>query len=265
MKRSKLSFLMIASLIFFLTTAFYPAYAFGSNKPKGQVIPEVDGIYDVQSHPGLKVRVFVHKARPNKPGTPGGSSTLQCTLVDPAGEATVNGAGWIIPSGTWKYRVNQNVPSTISSSINEVVNMAFTAWKNILPTRSGVSLAFDGSTSVNRAVRDGQNIIAWGRTSGSALGVTYVWYQNGVALELDTIMNQKFSWNWGGGSTQCAYTNVYDAQNILTHELGHWFGLDDEYDQNLYQNHTMYGYGAKMEVKKDTLTAGDIAGINNIY
>ena len=38
MKRSKLSFLMIASLIFFLTTAFYPAYAFGSNKPKGQVI-----------------------------------------------------------------------------------------------------------------------------------------------------------------------------------------------------------------------------------
>lgn len=79
-------------------------------------------------------------------------------------------------------------------------------------------------------------------------------------------MNEKSSWNWANQNTNllCGWTNVYDAQNILTHELGHWFGLDDHLTAN-YQNNTMYGYGSKGEVKKDTLTQGDIDGINAIY
>jgi len=158
------------------------------------------------------------------------------------------------------------VPSTISPNLGTIINNSFAVWENALPTGSGVTLAYDGPTSANRAVYDRQNIIAWGRTSGSALGVTYIWYQNGIAIELDTIMNEKFSWGWANQSTNplCAYSNVYDAQNILTHELGHWFGLNDHYTAD-YVNNTMYGYGSKGEVKKDTLTAGDIAGINLIY
>ena len=59
--------------------------------------------------------------------------------------------------------------------------------------------------------------------------------------------------------------NAYDAQEILTHELGHWMGLGDMYDAANYQNATMYGYGSKAEVKKDTLSTGDISGIGVIY
>ena len=46
--------------------------------------------------------------------------------------------------------------------------------------------------------------------------------------------------------------------------LGHWFGLDDEYD-TAYSNNTMFGYGSKAELKKITLENGDKIGIDNIY
>ena len=108
--------------------------------------------------------------------------------------------------------------------------------------------------------------MAWGRTSRSALAVTYTWYytNTGEVADVDTIMNNSYPWSWGGGSATCAYPNSYDAQNILTHELGHWMGLDDKYTEE-FINNTMYGYGSPREAKKDTLTNGDIAGLLTIY
>ena len=93
-------------------------------------------------------------------------------------------------------------------------------------------------------------------------------------MELDTIMNNKFKWAWSDPATwasqpgyisgTCAYQGVYDAQDILTHELGHWYGLDDEYATNYLYN-TMFGYGYTGQTNADTLTTGDIAGIKSIY
>lgn len=236
-----------------------------ADKPGTAEIPEVDGVYDVAGHPGMKVRVFVHKApgKPDHAGKPGPSSTLQCGLADPASTAVTAPAGWVIPTGSWTYRVNTAVPSSISSNLTAIVGNAFATWMGVSDLNNKVTLLRGPDTSASRAVLDGQNIVAWGRTSGSALGVTYIWYQGGIANEIDTIMNNKFAWNWSN-QTGCAWTNVYDAQNILTHELGHWFGLDDHYTAS-YQNNTMYGYGSTMEVKKDTLTAGDAAGIAALY
>lgn len=261
-------FLIIFSLVALiaLTLSFTVVLAKNKQAVDDQNLPEEEGVYDVSGHPGMKLRVFVHRAKPG----PAPEPTLQCSLPDPASDAMVAGAGWRIPSGiSWKYRVNPNVPASLGSGLSSIVTNSFAAWTGALPASSGITLAYDGTTAANRAVGDGQNIIAWGRTSGSALGVTYIWYQNGVALELDTIMNQKFSWYWSdpatwGSEPTCAYTGVYDAQNILTHELGHWFGLDDHYTSD-YTNNTMYGYGSKGEVKKDTPTAGDITGLNSLY
>lgn len=228
-------------------------------KPVSTDIPEVDGVYDVAGHPHMKVRVFVHKAN----AKPGSGSSLQCGLADPASAAVDASAGWVIPTGNWTYRLNPAAPGSLGSNVTTIVANSFATWMGISDLAGKVNLIKGANTSANRAVFDGQNIIAWGHTSGSALGVTYIWYQSGVAIEIDTIMNNKFAWNWSS-QTNCAWTNVYDAQNILTHELGHWFGLDDHYTSD-YANNTMYGYGSKVEVKKNTLTAGDIAGIQNLY
>jgi len=275
MKRNKFNILTIISLIFLLIIAFYPAYAFGEKDTKGQDLPEVEGVYDVPGHPKLKLRVFVYKAK----ATPGATTppSLVCSLTDDNTSTSMPArTGWKLPSA-WTYSLNpSSVPATVGgSNLGTMARDAFNRWT--AASGEKVNLTEISTNTKTRAARDYQNIIAWGRTSGSALAVTYTWYypSTGEVVENDTIMNKKFTWYWSdpaswssnpnntAGAT-CAYQGVYDAQDILTHELGHWFGLDDHYTAD-YANNTMYGYGAKTETKKDTLTNGDISGIQAIY
>jgi len=227
---------------------------------KNSDIPEQNGTYDVPGHPELKVRVFVHKAKPSPSPTP----VWQCGLSDLDSSAVVDAAGWKLPSN-WTYNLNPaNVPALIGSANWPIIaGNSFNVWGKAISNKVNVTRGVNAT--IARQSLDGKNIVAWGTASGPTLGVTYIWYNKitRLVVELDTIMNKKFIWTWSGVST-CAYTNSYDAQSILTHELGHWFGLDDEYDSK-YINNTMYGYGFKGDAKADTLTAGDIDGVEAIY
>lgn len=223
-------------------------------------IPEKNGDYPDPEHPGLRVHVFVYHPKPARPDTSQPVS-ITCPDNDPTSGPVVPPAGWHLPP-TWTYTLNTNVPSTVgSTNLPIIAANAFSEWTGA----SGISiLRTTPNTSVSRAKYDRQNIIAWGRTSGSALAVTYTWYYpgTGLAAETDTIFNSKFPWYWQ--SSKCTDANSYDAQDILTHELGHWMGLDDTYT-DAYVDNTMYGYGSKGEVKKNTLTTGDTQGIQAIY
>ena len=130
-----------------------------------------------------------------------------------------------------------------------------------------VSVNQGPNTKLTRSSYDSINLIAWGRTSASALGVTYIRYyaSTGQVVDVDTIMNtnKKISWSWSNST--CGDSRSYDAENVMTHEIGHWFGMDDEYDSTLFADATMYGYASKGEVKKKTLTTGDILGAGMIY
>ena len=258
--------------VFLALLAFSPVLAKNNKNTEEFTPPEIDGTYDVPGHPEMKVKVFVHKAKPVKPPAPEPSTELVCELYDFNSTSTVSAAGWYLPDGTWNYWVNtSSVPSSIKGDTNQLVQKAFNTWSDAV----GSEVTFNkmGETFVVRASLDFKNIIAWGRTSASALAVTYTWYYTAThqVADVDTIMNQKYFWTWADPNswetpegTTCAYTNSYDAQNILTHELGHWMGLNDHYTGG-YVNNTMYGYGSKVETKKDTLTDGDIAGVNLIY
>ena len=229
-------------------------------------IPEKNGDYPDPEHPGIRVRVFVHEPKQGKPEQ---NPSLVCSS-DPDSVNNTAAANWHLPSA-WTYRLNpSSVPQSVGgNNLQPIASNAFAQWTNALTSSSSKPNITKGAdTNVNKQAYDAQNVIAWGRTSGTALGVTYIRYNTttGTVVDVDTIMNQKFTWSWnGGGSAVCANENSYDAQNILTHELGHWMGLDDMYDSSLYANNTMYGYGAKGEVKKDTLTTGDAQGLQSIY
>jgi hypothetical protein len=56
--------------------------------------------------------------------------------------------------------------------------------------------------------------------------------------------------------------NIYDLQNVITHELGHWFGLGENY---VNTEATMYAYVDPFETKKRDLTTSDIEATQLAY
>lgn len=255
--------ILTAISLFSLLLLATPVLAVKDNNNSRDDIPEQEGTYDVPGNPFLKVRVFVHKPRPE----PSSSPSLICSLQDPDSTAVDGLTPWHLPTGNWSYELNTaGAPSSVgSANFAALASSAFSTWS---ATNVGNKVTFQRGpdTNVSQKGLDGKNIIAWGRTSSTALAVTYTWYypSTGLVAEVDTIFNKKFPWSYSPYSTGCADPNSYDAQNILTHELGHWMGIDDNSNTS-FANNTMYAYGAKGEIKKDTLTTGDITAVNKLY
>ncbi len=218
-------------------------------------IPEVSGDYQDPENKNQRVRVFVHKVKDSV------VQSLAC--LDNGSDAVVGQTGWKLPSSV-TYNLNvSTVPSGVSTANWPLIaERSFAVWNQ---ASDGVVNFVRGSdTRTSKQAGDGKNILSWGRTSANALAVTYTRYNTVTkqVVDVDTIMNQKFAWTWANNA--CGMANTYDAQNILTHELGHWMGLDDHYTADYVEN-TMYGYGAKGETKKNTLTNGDVLGAKNLY
>lgn len=214
----------------------------------------------------ITLRVFNQEIRPME-NHPARLQALVCNVSDRPSDVSV-ATDWKL-SSTVSYRVNTlSAPFALRSRLGTIVSNSFSTWS---PLTKGVSLTRGSDTLVSRARHDGQNIIAWNSLSRSVLGVTYIWYNTDTnyVVEVDTLLNSRQPWSWTDPATtnvdrECPTTNSYDAQNILTHELGHWVGLDDLYTAN-EEDLTMYGYGAKQELKKDTLESGDKSGVVSIY
>jgi len=237
----------IVGVAVFLLTAF-PAFA--------REVPEQAGDYPEPGRSDMRVRVFVYEQKPERPGT---ATVESAVCSDPHVNDVVGVTGWRLPTGTWTYRLNPaSAPAGIRTSLGDVASLGFGEWEAY---QSAVDFARGADTSVKRQALDFQNVIAWGKTPGNTLGVTYTRYYTATheVADVDTIMNSRVKWSWN----QCT-TDSYDAQAILTHELGHWMGLDDEYTAS-YVDNTMFGYGDRAETKKDTLEAGDVAGVQVIY
>ena len=218
----------------------------------------------------LALKVFSREIKP-KANHRNVNQAIVCNVTNKISD-DYGKAGWKLSSSV-TYRVNpSSAPSSVRSNISTIVGNSFNAWSVVTPN---VIYNKGANTSVRGARFDGQNIVAWNRLSRNTLGATYVWYytNSGTVAEVDTIMNSRFTWNWTNPSTieppktvdnYCPTTNAYDAQDILTHELGHWIGLDDLYSPN-EEDLTMYGYGDKQELKKDTLESGDVLGVGATY
>ena len=139
-------------------------------KPESWEPPEKNGVYDVPGYKNLKVRVFVHNQKPDPTIPP---QIIDCSVDNKSGDI-VESAGWELPL-IWDWYLNVNsAPSSIAGNLKAISDSSIGTWQSELTGR--VQLEYKGQTTINKKAYDGKNVITWGRTSGTALGVTYTWY-----------------------------------------------------------------------------------------
>ena len=231
---------------------------------------------------------FVHYPKENpgnafgKPG--GGSASGGGTLSK---SYSYSGIKWADPKAI-KYYVNPSGSGIDPVTTVTAINAAMATWDNACGP-----LGYDApylSDSLAAGVRDNTNVISWADISSDypgAIAVASIWYTRGSKLivEVDTQMNRApdFSWSYTapnltndlrskagsdmtkyGDPTNSVAAGTYDIRDIMTHEAGHWIMLGDLYNSRDSEL-TMYGYGAKGELKKDTLGYGDELGVERVY
>jgi hypothetical protein len=170
----------------------------------------------------------------------------------------------------WKNSENYLVDPTNdaglgSAFVRDTIEGGFTKWEDAAGQGilgSEVSGVVDGADTVSP---DGKNEVLFGDISSpGAIGVTIVWGifrgppSGRELVEWDQEYDDAdFAWSDAGEAGKM------DFDNIVTHEHGHVFGLSHPEDSCTEE--TMYRFATEGETKKQTLEAGDTAGINKLY
>ena len=219
--------------------------------------------------------VFVHypKGEPAKGGVPGAPGSGSGSDKAPYKYSGIHWADSAIPV---TYKVNSSVTGSFLGGIQG----AFQTWED--DPDSYIDFEYDSSAFIGSpssfsgdGSMNGANEVGWVSLSASypnAIAVTAVWRNTftGLIAEVDMAMNNDLPWSQAelsAGTDPDAVTGdpgYYDVQSIATHEVGHWLMLGDLYNKPT-ASQTMYGYGARGELKKRSLESGDLAGLRTIY
>jgi hypothetical protein len=173
------------------------------------------------------------------------------------------------PPSTWQslpvpYYVENSGCADIGgfdAAVN-VCEVSFDTWEGA-PCTSWQVQYMGGTSASPMNSRDGQWVQGWVESGwsygGSAIGVTMSMYGSGVIWGCDIAYNAvNYTWSLTGGS---GYT--VDSQSIVTHEEGHFLGLNDIYSC-LPDPQTMCGYYSGGTGSR-TLTDDDISGVCALY
>jgi hypothetical protein len=109
-------------------------------------------------------------------------------------------------------------PSLQGSDKTAAIQAATNSWNGV----TGAShVAFLVGTTTDSFATDGRNTMVWqsgGSCTGGCLGLTALVVQSGqVIVESDITFNNDVAWHTNGSD--------YDTQAVVTHELGHTFGI----------------------------------------
>lgn len=213
---------------------------------------------------GLEVEGYaiIHRQSPKAKGgnaTSGRGGKIACYsfLADGAKWKTLE--SWLVNTGNNESLSNETVFNAFN---NGITTWEAAASRNIL----GVGSVTTNVLSADNTSPDGNNEAYFGAIAEpGVIGVTTVWgYFSGRTntrelLEWDMVLNEvDFDWSSTGEA------NKMDLSNIVVHELGHAVGMADLYTDTCAEE-TMYGYAVNGETKKQSLNAGDIAGISKLY
>lgn len=247
-------------------TLVLPAPA--DNAPVLDVLP-LGSALDPGSGKIVEGYAFVHyDQKPAKPGDkPGrGGGGTKCYAYLASGAKWKSAESWVMNTA--------NTGSLNGTNLFDTQAAALLKWEDAadgtVGSGPGYNIFGEGSATSSALVADtsspdNQNEVYFADISSSgAIAVTIVW---GIfagppfgreLVEWDQIYDDvDFAWSLTGE------VGKMDFDNIATHEDGHSAGLDHPDDSCTEE--TMYRFADYGETKKQTLNAGDIAGVNALY
>lgn len=160
---------------------------------------------------------------------------------------------------------------------NDAVMQAFGQWLGSDPKLP--ALSFDSEHGQAQPKQDGKNTVSYapitvkGHEHDVAITITYANDKTGEIVEADVVLNARYQM---GVLTPKPNTNVdgkdgdeamdcqsrYDAQNVVTHEAGHFFGLGEDMTE---RRATMFLSIDKCETHKRLLSATDVGAVTTLY
>ncbi len=144
----------------------------------------------------------------------------------------------------------------------EIVQSSFQQWNDAEP---GFQLSYAGLTNIRKSEEFDGNVVTWRDdewpyASTQALALTIISFDadTGEILDADIEFNSvvhDFS------LAEEATVDTVDFRSTLTHEVGHFVGLDHSQETEA----TMFGRSSPGQTKKRTLHPDDLAGFSEIY
>ncbi len=174
------------------------------------------------------------------------------------------------------YQINQEgsedfasgANGMISEELQQAIRDSFSPWSDLECT--DVTIADEGLTDIDAINYDSDgsnfNLLVWKESwpypvsGSSAYALTSVTYDTGTGelADADIEFNgETFEWT----NAETAADTIVDVRNTLTHEAGHFIGLDHSLDHEA----TMFAQAPTGEIKKRTLEQDDIDGFCATY
>jgi len=175
---------------------------------------------------------------------------------------------------------------------NDAVMQAFGQWVGTDPKLP--QLSFDTGKTSAQPKQDGKNTVSYapitapGHEQDVAITITYANDKTGEIVEADVVLNARYAMGVltpkattpkpshatsdereeaevakngsGGEAVDC--DNRYDAQNVATHEAGHFFGLGEDMTE---RGATMFLSINQCETHKRLLSSTDIGAVTTLY
>lgn len=156
----------------------------------------------------------------------------------------------------------------------QIVQNSFQTWENV--NGSYIAFSFQGLTSTteigtpcpdNSICPDNINLLVWKKNwsyENNVIGLTTNWYypETGKMIEADIEFNLRdYMWTIVVSPSNCPDSRTVDLQNIITHEIGHFIGLD----HSSVQDSTMYYASPPCEISKRDLSDDDMDGVIFLY
>jgi hypothetical protein len=201
--------------------------------------------------------------QPRLAGTPASCADGAYTL---SGYKVVGGISFgYNPAG-----VPAGIAKTAGTAVrNSLLSVAAGANRCRYTARLNTSATYTGASTrrpqVNTAGactgNDRVNVMGWGTLPTGYLAITCIYFAGGKVINADTMINRRYTWST---ATPPHCNNTWDLQSVLTHEVGHTFGLS-HVDYTAHGSAVMATLINPCDTTKRLLGRGDYAALVRLY